>query len=469
MSEGEGPAEAGIGLAAFDSLHAEAEPWLAKCRVMPAEFELIVGSRSYLVVGSEGMGKTALFQALRARLEPPADNEHPPEWLVVHWRPHSLEAGLVGKAAAESQLSTVLAACADRVLNYLARWPRGFLDAPEDMQHTVAWFLDRYLGPEMEKAFDGLLSQDSPAGSEELVSILRRAEPDEWLSRAESNEIVGEVIKALRSMGLEAIYVLVSPDDLGDSRYLAKELEAFLSSLTLFEHPHFVYKIVLPEHLLESLSAPVAIDRRRIELAVLDWRTEDLQKMIVERVKLATGGRVTDLEQVCEDKKLIQWLKRTGGNCPRGWLQSFKPLMVWHLHWKRPVKKREWREIRQSPPPALRLVDSTTIMVGWRRIKVSEIPLALFAYLYENRGRVCTRQEIYEEAYLPAAYPDSTRKRAEAGTGGSHLPGQEYPKEYDRILDSTISRLRKLVEPDPDSPLYLITERGTGYILENVR
>ena len=41
--------------------------------------------------------------------------------------------------------------------------------------------------------------------------------------------------------------------------------------------------------------------------------------------------------------------------------------------------------------------------------------------------------------------------------------GREY-EVYDRSLDVQISRLRKLIEPDPSSPRYIQTVWGLGYV-----
>ena len=41
--------------------------------------------------------------------------------------------------------------------------------------------------------------------------------------------------------------------------------------------------------------------------------------------------------------------------------------------------------------------------------------------------------------------------------------GREY-EAFDRSLDVQVSRLRKLIEPDPSKPRYLQTVWGLGYV-----
>jgi DNA-binding response OmpR family regulator len=45
------------------------------------------------------------------------------------------------------------------------------------------------------------------------------------------------------------------------------------------------------------------------------------------------------------------------------------------------------------------------------------------------------------------------------------VQGDAY-EGYDRTIDSHIKNLRKKVEPDPESPMYIITVYGVGYKME---
>jgi two-component system KDP operon response regulator KdpE len=65
----------------------------------------------------------------------------------------------------------------------------------------------------------------------------------------------------------------------------------------------------------------------------------------------------------------------------------------------------------------------------------------LLAYLTRNLGRVVTQRELLQRVW-----------------------GQEYGSESD-YLRTFVRQLRKKLEPDPSSPIYLLTASGVGYRL----
>ncbi len=110
----------------------------------------------------------------------------------------------------------------------------------------------------------------------------------------------------------------------------------------------------------------------------------------------------------------------------------------------------------ESPPYLVFNVQDQSVAIGWRRIDdLPEGLLALLRYLYEHR-RICTRDELFNRAYFPARYPNAPLEDR-----------REYPVEYNSTLDTAISRLRRKIEPDPKSPVYIITKPGKGYKLEH--
>ncbi len=67
----------------------------------------------------------------------------------------------------------------------------------------------------------------------------------------------------------------------------------------------------------------------------------------------------------------------------------------------------------------------------------------LLYYLYQNRGKVVSREKILEKVWQYDVFPTS------------------------RTIDNYIVKLRLLVESDPNDPVMLTTIRGVGYKLES--
>jgi two-component system response regulator RegX3 len=75
---------------------------------------------------------------------------------------------------------------------------------------------------------------------------------------------------------------------------------------------------------------------------------------------------------------------------------------------------------------------------------LTELEFELLCYLYEQRGRVCTKDELIEHVY---------RQQYDRMAGGVS----------DEALQALISRLRAKIEPDRGHPAYVVTVRGEGY------
>jgi uncharacterized protein YjhX (UPF0386 family) len=100
--------------------------------------------------------------------------------------------------------------------------------------------------------------------------------------------------------------------------------------------------------------------------------------------------------------------------------------------------------------------DAKTIRlrIGWHQRIVQRGPdliknilpndFEVLAYLYQNRDRVCTREEIINQVWKSEAIAATRQK-----------------------LQATIGRLRRQIEPEPKRPVYLVTHGDKGYQLEN--
>jgi hypothetical protein len=217
-----------------------------------------------------------------------------------------------------------------------------------------------------------------------------------------------------------------------------------------------VYKLVLPATLDRNLPSPGGIKRRRLDRIPLRWLEPELLAVVERRLELATGGKASQLGDVCEDEKLTDWLAHYGGGVPAGWLEQARPLVTYYLSRGRKLTTQEWEQIRRSRPPQLSVdLETGRVTVGWREIEnIGQVEMVLLRYLYQNRGNICTREELYHKAYVPAFCPELI---------GEHA----LPKEYAGVLDTALWRLRKTIEPDPKRPVFVVTKRGKGVVLEN--
>lgn len=83
------------------------------------------------------------------------------------------------------------------------------------------------------------------------------------------------------------------------------------------------------------------------------------------------------------------------------------------------------------------------VRVNRRLVSLSPKEFALLVYLYERRGKVCSKDDIGR-----AVWP-------------------EYQEGiYDYQIENLVRRLRTKLEPDPGNAQLLITVRGLGYKLE---
>jgi two-component system alkaline phosphatase synthesis response regulator PhoP len=73
------------------------------------------------------------------------------------------------------------------------------------------------------------------------------------------------------------------------------------------------------------------------------------------------------------------------------------------------------------------------------RVTLTDTECALLAYFAQNEGQLLTRADILEHAWGMDRSPTA------------------------RTVDNYVLRLRKLFEPEPEEPRYILTVRGTGY------
>lgn len=98
---------------------------------------------------------------------------------------------------------------------------------------------------------------------------------------------------------------------------------------------------------------------------------------------------------------------------------------------------------RESPFPELEVnAPAGEVRLNRRLLTLSPKEFALAAYLYDNRGKVCSKDDIGRAVW--AEYQSGV---------------------FEYQIENLVRRLRTKIEIDPNAPLLLVTIRGLGYKL----
>lgn len=111
------------------------------------------------------------------------------------------------------------------------------------------------------------------------------------------------------------------------------------------------------------------------------------------------------------------------------------------------LRRRSW-ERQQPPPPSGGTIRFGGAVIDTERhealmngveVKLTRLEFDLLRYFADHPGRVISRQELQEQVWKLANYPNT------------------------RMVDNFIMRLRRHFEPDPTAPAHFVSVRGTGY------
>ncbi len=457
------PLETPLGLAPFESLQAEHEPWLEACFVPPRYFELMAGVRSVLVFGAEGSGKTALYRALVKRCYGPHGR---PVRLLVTWRPALPGQDVpAGALSVREQVRAIFDASAMALLNHCAHYPDDFAAAPRWVKSIFVWFIHSYIQGDLRARLSPLL--EASENPQVLREILETAPPEVFSPHSAPEQVAARLTEALARIGLQGVWVVsdgLMAWDETELAHLSSLIKAFLSTLPLFEQAQFTYKLLLPSRLESMLLHATALVRQRVDGYHLEWDVPGLQQIVERRLALAFGRHPFTLGDLYEaPAELLRWLERAGGASPRAWLAQVRPLVAHYTNHAldHPVDVPTWRKLRRHHPPRLYLDEkSRQVIVGGRPLSPEELPsrgYEVLAYLYRHGGRVVSKGELYFCAYRGLErVPTSPAEKA-----------YESPKDYEGLIDTLLWRLRQAIEPEPSDPVLLVTVRGQGIRLES--
>src|SRR6266542_5351108 len=102
---------------------------------------------------------------------------------------------------------------------------------------------------------------------------------------------------------------------------------------------------------------------------------------------------------------------------------------------------------RETPFPELEVnVEAGVVRLNRRAIQLSPKEFSLLAYLYENRGKVCSKDEIGRTVWSEYKHSGAASAMDQAGI-------------YDYQIENLVRRLRAKIENDANTPVLLITVR----------
>lgn len=290
----------------------------------------------------------------------------------------------------------------------------------------------------------------------------------------------------------QQIFVLIDgvdeyPLTQADARASAALLRPLLGSQQLLELPYLVLKFFLPA---EQRAALLGVTRRdRLAIFDLRWDTPtpsgfaDLRTLLRRRIAAFHAGGLGTLDEMCHPT-LRHWLEgamlEAAQSSPRRLLQLGYWLFMEHCRGQRvepesEILPEDWeralqrvRVFDQDQPPAEDGPPSTVPSVslvassGSPRLRVdgrakkayrgaseiaglSPLEYRLLEYLYRHQGQVCGKDELIQGLYDKNSWATTS----------------------DEAVSQLVKRLREKVEPNPAQPIYILTRKGRGYLLEN--
>lgn len=256
-----------------------------------------------------------------------------------------------------------------------------------------------------------------------------------------------------------------------------------LLDLHFLETPHLTVKFFLPIEQRSFLEASARRDRLEIHTlfwneALSDEQANDMQKLLRRRIQIFSDGVMQGLDELCAPD-LRHWIEnallKESGHSPRNLLRLGNLLFIEHCRerpqpeselthqeWERAVRrfraitdenKPELADIvslspEEKPDSVIPLlhVDITTgrVFIGGQEIDLplTELEFRLLACLYQNKGKICSRDDIAQEVYPNEAVSDE-------------------------VIGSLIYRLRKKIERSTEVE-YIQTIPRRGFLLKHV-
>lgn len=446
----------------FDSLIAEREgEWLHDLYIRPEHFLSMAGSRSFILFGGEGAGKTALRIALQ-RYSAQTGSAAP---LAIHWRPDlDMQQGDARQIVREF-MKQLMSRCAQEILYYAYRNPHNLKNAQPWTQEAAAWFAQTFLAEDWRFEIERLNAEFQGQDIDGVQTLLSQNARPLLFADAPAASVLTKVAFIVKGLGAGGVQAYVDGMEIlldQDKEALVNTIRSLLSTLALFEEPGFVIKMMAPEQIEGDLLSANSTIRRRWEVFHLKWSNAQLVEMIETRAAAMLGKGSYKIKDLCSAKELQEQFEKLGGTSPRGWLKSAHALLEYQQTKNgAPLSLKELNAVSYQNLPSLRIDLATDkVFIGYGEISALQ-PLAkkILRYIYALENKTCSREELYYRAHQEFdVIPKSSKD--------DHWVGRA---QWEKSIDTALYRIRQIIEPDPKNPVYLISDTGKGIVrLNNV-
>jgi hypothetical protein len=445
---------------AFNQLRAEFEiDWLDQVFVQPPDFDQLTHNRSAIIFADSGDGKTAARLALGKFCEMPAQ-------LIVNWIPsfpNKNDDQILGEL-----FSQVLDHIAKALLNYLGRNPKFYWDCSSWVKDYLRSYIKCHLLLPYHFITDQILEVCTSDDITQLFADIESPSNDIISKETDELIVIENLIAVIKKLNLSGIWLLVDSLEtllLPQEKNLKQTINALLSCLSLFDRKGLVFKVFLPKELKAVIDVLSPHIINRVENINLEWNQKYLIEIVRKRIAFVTNYENLQLDDVCEAAIFKSWLSKYGGLSPRRWLELAQPVFTAYLSQEKftALTNEVLFQVIHKHIPKLHLdLVNQKVYIGGREITgLDPGSYKVLHYLYINRGKVCTREEIYYLGYQQ--FPEIPKKRE-----GSY----ESLTMWRGLLDTVLWRLRNVLETNleykiDENPTYVVTVRNQGIRLEN--
>jgi hypothetical protein len=413
------------------------ERWWTECYLpSPADVTLRGVTRSVIVAGQSGSGKSIALQAL--------EKQEAERWLIFRYPTERWPGEAYAWAGGRQHLGQMMACAAVTIKEFLTRQPDRVGALSETKLEFLRWLIEKYSTARAFRRWADDLNQ--PA----LLKLAAQPFEDIYPSDTVLSDVQGqieELVMLSRRFGLAGVMALVDvhEGEISGEAMLEKMANLF-GWLTPLQFEGFAIKAALPESAVEKARL-VERSRGRISFVSLRWSIEACREISQRHLQAATDNELQTLFELVSEELLTtlesQIIAAHGSPQPQAWLRLTFTLLKAHLEYGEPLSLAHHKGVIHTYFANYVPLKFDRLRRGvWRGVEfipLDEQPFSFIEVLWQYRGGQYANEALLHKV---------------ASTQAN--------------LNTLANRLRKKIEPAPDAPVYLLNTRSQGYMLENV-